>query len=325
MACRRERLDGARTTVADLTQLHRPSDVRESSMSQVQQVIDRHPAAQLVVDGHAAPGRVVARAVDDHQRRAALPRLVEHRGPRVHRRDEDAEDAPLLEPAQVGQLPLRSLVAVAEEERNASDLGRGLHPGRDIGEERVGRVEHDVADGVAPAGLQLPGRLVADEAEVQHRPLHPLAGGRADLLGPVEDVRDGAKRHPRGERDVLDPHRHRQVPSLKRFDPELAIPPAYSERHACQPRPSHRRGRRPAPARPRPGDQGARAASGRRRGERDVPPRRLPHARDRPASWACPTPRSTAEVVSRTRSTSRSSRSSDGSGPASASGSRCTR
>ncbi len=44
-----------------------------------------------------------------------------------------------------------------------------------------------------------------------------------------------------------------------------------------------------------------------------------------PACWACPTPRSTAAAASPTRSTSRSSRRSAPSGPASASASPCTR
>ena len=87
------------------------------------------------------------------------------------------------------------VVGVAEDHRQARGVGRLLDAARDVGEERVGDVEHDQADGAAVPGPQVPGRLVADEARASAiASLDPLAGAGADRVGPVEHVADGADR-----------------------------------------------------------------------------------------------------------------------------------
>jgi hypothetical protein len=51
---------------------------------------------------------------------------------------------------------------------------RRLGPADDVGEERVGHVEHDDRDLAAASGPQLAGRVVADIAERGDRVVHPL-------------------------------------------------------------------------------------------------------------------------------------------------------
>jgi hypothetical protein len=97
---------------------------------------------------------------------------------------------------QVGGLAGSAVVAVAEEEREVAVLGDMLHPLGDVGEERVGGVEHDVADRAAAARAELAGRLVAHEPEIGHRLLDPRPSGSADAVGLVEDVGHRAQGHP---------------------------------------------------------------------------------------------------------------------------------
>jgi hypothetical protein len=108
----------------------------------------------------------------------------------------------------VGALLLRAVVGVAEEHRQAGAVGDVLDAAGDVGEERVGDVEHDQADRAAAPGAQVAGGLVAHEAEDGDRGQHPLAGRRADRIGPVEDVADRPDRDPGVLGDVADARGH---------------------------------------------------------------------------------------------------------------------
>ena len=119
--------------------------------------------------------------------------LVEQRRLRVDRRDQDPLHPLLLEQVEVRLLALGALAAVAEHQRQVGGLGGDLDALGDVGEERVAGVEHHVGQGPAGAGAQLPGRLVADEAQLGHGPLDPCPGRRADPVGPVQHVGDRAE------------------------------------------------------------------------------------------------------------------------------------
>ena len=109
-----------------------------------------------------------------------MPRLaqrLERAGSSSRGRGDEHALHPLLgEHVEVRGLPAGSVVAVAEDHGEPGGLGDVLDAAGDVGEERVGDVEHDQADRAAAAGAQLPGRLVADEAERGDRGVDPLAG-----------------------------------------------------------------------------------------------------------------------------------------------------
>src|SRR3712207_9548058 len=69
-----------------------------------------------------------------------------------------------------------------------------LDPAGDVGEERVGDVEDDEADGAAGPRPQLAGRLVAHEAELGDRVEDLRPRGLADRVGPGEHGAHGADR-----------------------------------------------------------------------------------------------------------------------------------
>jgi hypothetical protein len=125
-------------------------------------------------------------------------------------------------------LALRAAVAVADEQRQVGVLGGQLDALGDVVEERVAAVEHHVGERPAGARAQLPGRLVAHEAEVGHRPLDPLPGAGADHFGAVHHVRHCAQRDPGGRRHVLDGRR----PAVQRLlsATDHAISPAILKR-----------------------------------------------------------------------------------------------
>ena len=129
----------------------------------------------------------------------------------------------LLEQREVGHLPLGRLRAVADVHGVPRRVEVVLGPQHDVGEERVGDVDHHHADRSAAAGAQLAGRLVADPAELVDRLPHPLLGGRGHQVRGVEHVRDRAHGYAGQRRDVLHAHRaagrHERQPTgdLNRF------------------------------------------------------------------------------------------------------------
>ena len=195
---------GTLEPVADLADRLRPADERDPLVAAVEEVLDREAATEHVVDGDRAERHVPRRTVHDHHGRAATSHAGQVLGLGVEGRDEDALDALLDEVVEVRHLAVGPVAAVAHVEREVTLLGRLLDPGGDVGEERVGRVEHHVGQRPAASRPQVPRGLVAHEAEVGHRLLDPAAGGGADPVGPVQHVGHRAERHPRARGDVLD-------------------------------------------------------------------------------------------------------------------------
>src|SRR5690606_6863851 len=106
--------------------------------------------------------------------------------------DDDALHPVLLEQAQVALLAPGVVVGRGDHERVVVPVEALLDAARDIGEERVGDVAHDGADGRDGAGPQLPGGAVAHEVELRDGGLDPLPGAGKHPVGPVEDVRHRA-------------------------------------------------------------------------------------------------------------------------------------
>ena len=127
-----------------------------------------------------------------------------HGGRGVDRGEQDALHPLLHQRGEVGLLALGAVVAVADDHGHVRDLGGDLDALGDVGEERVGGVEHHVGDRPAGPHPQLAGELVAHEAELGHRPLDPLPGAGADHLGAVQHVGDGAEGDAGRGGDVLD-------------------------------------------------------------------------------------------------------------------------
>ena len=105
-----------------------------------------------------------------------------------HRRDQDSLHPVLFQQLQVVRFFRLLVVAVAQDQRQARFARLILHAAGDVGEERVRHVEHDQADGAAPAGPQLARRLVPDEPQLLDRGLHPDAGGLGNHVRPVEHI-----------------------------------------------------------------------------------------------------------------------------------------
>jgi hypothetical protein len=200
----RPRVPGARQSVAHLADALRATDERDSFVAQVEEVLDRQFATQYVVDCHGAVGGDVSDPVDDDDGGAPAGHLVERGVVRVQRGDEDALDALLLQPSEVGPLALSPVRAVAQEEREVVPLHGVLDSLGDVGEERVGCVEHHVRQGLAAARSQLPRRLVAHEAQVRHGLFDPVSRRGADSVGPVENVGHRAQGNPGRQRCILD-------------------------------------------------------------------------------------------------------------------------
>ena len=134
------------------------------------------------------------------------------------RRDQDALDALLLELGEVAALAAQVAGRVADDEDRA-DVGHDrLDAVRDVGEERVGGVEHDERERAALARPQLRGRTRCGRSRAR-RSRRARAGrvSGATRSRPVEHVGDRADRHARAGRDLLDPDTGQLDPSLKRI------------------------------------------------------------------------------------------------------------
>ena len=193
-------------------------------MPEPKQVADRDLPAAAVVDGdRALAGRT--RPVEQHHGSAPLSDPAQLGRPAVDRGDEDAAHPLLLEHAQVPALLVVRLVGVAQDHGVARGLGVVLDAARDLGEERVGHVEHDQPETAAAAGPELAGGSVRDEAELLHRGLDTGPGERPDQVGMVQHVRDGADGHPGQARHVLHARSHQPLRTLTvhRLNPPSAF------------------------------------------------------------------------------------------------------
>jgi hypothetical protein len=197
----------AAAPVGALPDRDRPVDQGDAAVPELEQVADGDLAAAAVIDrDRALPGGT--RPVEQHHRGAAVTDAAQLGRPAVHRGDEDAAHPLLLEHAQVPALLVVGLVGVAQDHGVARGLGIVLDAARDLGEERVGHVEHDQAEAAAAAGPELTGRPVRDEPELLHGGLDAGPGQRPDQVGMVQHVRDRADRHPGQARHVLHARSH---------------------------------------------------------------------------------------------------------------------
>lgn len=167
------------------------------------QMRDRQFAADAVVHRHRALAFPRA-PVDQHHGDVPAADLVDGGGLAPDRGDENSERALFPQHAEVVMFAGGVVATIAQDDRQARGDGDAFRPGGQVGEERVADVEHDQADGAAAARPQLPGRFVADEAELVYRAQHAIPGGRRHPLGPVQDVGHGAHGDPGPGRDVHD-------------------------------------------------------------------------------------------------------------------------
>ena len=201
-------MPGALEPVGHLTDRLRPAGVGDVLVPDGQQVGDREVAAEHVVDGDRAVAARRRPAVHKHDRRAAPLQPGQPRARADHRGDQHALHPVLLEQFQVALFLALLLVAVAQDDREARLARLVLHAAGQVGEERVGHVEHDQADRPAPAGPQLAGRLVPDEAEFPDRGVHPVPRRPGDDFWPVEHVGDRGDGDAGVRRDIPDADRH---------------------------------------------------------------------------------------------------------------------
>src|SRR6185436_14722094 len=106
-------------------------------------------------------------------------------------------------------------VAVAQVHGNAVLAGDLLHPLGNVGEEWIGRVEHQVRDRATAAGAKMSPGLVSNETQLGDGPLHLATGRVADGVRTVEDVGHGSDRDPSTLGDIFDTCRR----SSHRFSP----------------------------------------------------------------------------------------------------------
>ena len=95
----------------------------------------------------------------------------------VDRGDQHALDPLLLQEVEVGRLARRGPAPLLQRKTaSPARVGGLLHALRDVGEERVAGVEHDVGQRAAAAAAQLAGRLVAHEARARRSRPAPACG-----------------------------------------------------------------------------------------------------------------------------------------------------
>jgi Helix-turn-helix domain len=174
--------------VGDLADRARAADVGDVLVAGGQQVGDGEVTAEHVVDRDRALAARRRPAVDEDHRRSAPLQPGEPRARADHRRDEHALHPVLFEQFQVALLLAFLVVAVAQDDGEAGLARLVFHAARQVGEERVGHVEHHQAERPAPPRAKLAGGLVAHEAELRDRGVHPLARRPGHDVGPVEHV-----------------------------------------------------------------------------------------------------------------------------------------
>jgi hypothetical protein len=152
-------------------------------------------SAHHIVDRDGGEAAVFGDAVDEHDGSAAPTQAVEVGRLFGERRDQHAVHPLLLEEVEVRALALGLLVAVAEQDGHALLGGAVLGATSHVGEERVAHVEHDESDRPAATRPQLACGVVPHEAELLDGGEHSRDGGRRDLVGAVQHVRDRADGH----------------------------------------------------------------------------------------------------------------------------------
>ena len=188
---------------------------------------------------HAALGRVAG----DQHHREPLGQLGHERRGQAALADEQAvhlarqRQQPGRHPAVLRQPVLRqhgAVVGLLAQESDQQRPGQPGHPRLDAAHHLVverqahrldvvlvrpqaGVLHADQADHVlAAAGQGLRG-AVGHVAELLDRRAHPVAGGRAHRLLPVQDPGDGGDRHPRPASDVIERNHSVTCPKCKRL------------------------------------------------------------------------------------------------------------
>ena len=81
---------------------------------------------------------------------------------------------------------------VPEEHRQIELRGAALRASGDVGEERVADIKDKQRHASGPLGFELPGGVIADEAELVDGGMHASDGGRCHFVRGVQDVGHGA-------------------------------------------------------------------------------------------------------------------------------------
>lgn len=148
------------------------------------QVVDGELTAGDVVHAGRADA-VVRAAVEHHDGQAAVPQFGDALGVETDRRDDHSADALFFEEVQTAALLGRRTVARAPEGVEAVGVHGGLGALREIGEVRVAEVLQDDAEGAAASLAELPGALVAYEAELADDGAHAFTGRFGHQIWPV--------------------------------------------------------------------------------------------------------------------------------------------
>ncbi len=135
-------------------------------------------------------------AVQQHQRGAGGDDLAEHRRAGAGRADQQTVDPAVEQGADVVVLLCGALTGIADDQAVAEAAGLVLDGVGQLGEEGVGEVADDQAEGAGPGGAQRAGDVVGAVAQLLHGGEHPLAGLR-DRAVAVEDAGDRGDGDPR--------------------------------------------------------------------------------------------------------------------------------
>ncbi len=172
----------------------RPAHIGDAAVPEIGQMGDGLRDTRFHI--HENPRQPVDIAVDEDQRAArrmgADALLVETRrreDEAVHLRGDLGEE---------NVLPLRFLVGIAEEDREARLVGARLRGADQRRKERIGDVGNDQRDVAGAPGAQGPRDLVGDIAEPRRDRAHSFGGFGREELRPAEGPRDGRARHAGG-------------------------------------------------------------------------------------------------------------------------------
>ena len=152
--------------------------------------------------------RVIADAVDEHHRHAAVLQHREARALLIDRRDDDALHPRLHQQVEVVAFPHGVVAAVAEDHTGA-ELGAALLGAEcDVDEERVVEVGDREPERAHPTGSELPRPLAGHEVEFADRREYAFAGLGVDVRRSVEDIADRAGGDASEGGDVFDGRHH---------------------------------------------------------------------------------------------------------------------
>src|ERR1700694_2327581 len=115
----------------------------------------------------------------------------------LHRSDQYPLSALLLEDVQVVIFLFYRVVGVTQNDDIAGLVSQVLNTTSNLGEKRIGHIEHDQADVLTAANAYLACRPVPYEADFVNSLLHSLPRLQRNDFRPVEHVGHGSKRNTR--------------------------------------------------------------------------------------------------------------------------------